>query len=911
MDSKKHEFLEKDDTLHLNQWKQKCKQLQKLVDERTANLELKNRELEIEAALEKIRSCSLGIQNSDQIREIVKVVFEKLKELKFATDGGAFVATIAQNSDSLNCWVGNENSEYPGCVTFPQYDAPTITDIWNAKKSGLDFTTKTYSFKEKNIWFEYAFNHTDLKTVLPEDFKKWVLEQECLTQSFALQKNSMIGVHFHHAKTLTENEIDILKKFSRIFEQSYIRFLDLQKAEAQAREAQIEAALERVRSRSLAMKQSHELQEVISVVFVQMQKLGIKADASLINILSDDSKDFYLWIGTVGQTYAQKIKIPYIKHPVFDVFYEARDRGETFMTNALTRAEKDSFFEYAFKHSDLKLMPDDRKKYVMDSAGFARSFAWSKNSGITIQNYAGIPYSDQQNDILKRFAHVFEQVYTRFLDVKNAEAQAREADYRAALDRVRGEIASMRTKEDLNRITPLIWKELNTLGVTFIRCGVLIMDESIKIIHTYLSKPNGESLSAFDLPFDSKEIGIGAVKHWKQNEIYYEHWDKNQFVSFMQNLIDTGQIEKPENYQGNYAPPESLYLHLVPFKQGMLYVGNVNPLKPEELQLVKALSETLSVAYSRYEDFRLLEEAKNQIEKTLSELRSAQSQLIQAEKMASLGELTAGIAHEIQNPLNFVNNFSEVSSELIEEMKEELAEGSKQYAAGSGQSGEEKLKLANEIADDIEQNLKKINHHGKRAADIVKGMLQHSRTGSGQKELTDINALADEYLRLSYHGLRAKDNSFKADFKTEFDPDLPKINVIPQEIGRVLLNLINNAFYAVTAPPPTEVGIKNDQLEYRPTVIVRTSYLPPSADGGMRGTVSITVSDNGPGIPDSIKDKIFQPFFTTKPTGSGTGLGLSLSYDIVKAHGGEIKVETKVGEGSVFILTLNCNNELI
>ena len=302
-----------------------------------------------------------------------------------------------------------------------------------------------------------------------------------------------------------------------------------------------------------------------------------------------------------------------------------------------------------------------------------------------------------------------------------------------------------------------------------------------------------------------------------------------------------------------------------------------------------------------------LEQAR-EIEKAYQELKSTQAQLIQSEKMASLGELTAGIAHEIQNPLNFVNNFSEISNELVDEMKEELEDSSRQYAAGSMQSGEEKLKLAEEIAGDIKQNLEKINHHGKRAADIVKGMLQHSRTSSGQKEPTDINALADEYLRLAYHGLRAKDKSFNADFKTEFDETLPKINVIPQDIGRVLLNLINNAFYAVdnraksSDPLTPEGGTKNNQIKYKPTVTISTaSFIPPS--GGPRG-VKISVKDNGPGIPAHIIDKIFQPFFTTKPTGQGTGLGLSLAYDIVKAHGGELKVETVEGRGTEFNIHL-------
>ncbi len=272
----------------------------------------------------------------------------------------------------------------------------------------------------------------------------------------------------------------------------------------------------------------------------------------------------------------------------------------------------------------------------------------------------------------------------------------------------------------------------------------------------------------------------------------------------------------------------------------------------------------------------ILKQQKEKVESTLSELKSTQAQLIQSEKMASLGELTAGIAHEIQNPLNFVNNFSEVSAELIDEMKDELSKSN--------------YEDANSIADDLKQNLEKINHHGKRAGDIVKGMLQHSQKSTGQKEPTDINKLADEYLRLSYHGLRAKDKEFNAMMKTDYDESIDKINIIPQDIGRVLLNLYNNAFYAVSKRQEA-IG-----KEFQPTVSVSTKKT------GDR--VAITVKDNGGGIPEKIKEKIFQPFFTTKPTGQGTGLGLSLSYDIVKAHGGEIKVEKKEGEGSEFIIQL-------
>lgn len=276
---------------------------------------------------------------------------------------------------------------------------------------------------------------------------------------------------------------------------------------------------------------------------------------------------------------------------------------------------------------------------------------------------------------------------------------------------------------------------------------------------------------------------------------------------------------------------------------------------------------------------KAIEETNAALTKSLEELKAAQAQLIQSEKMASLGELTAGIAHEIQNPLNFVNNFSDVSTELVNEMNEEIDKGN--------------LEDAKQIAQDLKQNLEKINHHGKRAGDIVKGMLQHSRTSSGQKELTDINALTDEYLRLAYHGLRAKDKTFNAAMKTDYDKSIGLIKIIPQDIGRVALNLITNAFYAVTQK--TKLAVEG----YEPMVTVTTKKFSDR--------VEVQVKDNGTGIPQKALDKIFQPFFTTKPTGQGTGLGLSLSYDIVKAHGGEIKVTTAENEGTEFIISIPVN----
>ncbi|RFS18075.1 sensor histidine kinase [Emticicia sp. C21] len=313
--------------------------------------------------------------------------------------------------------------------------------------------------------------------------------------------------------------------------------------------------------------------------------------------------------------------------------------------------------------------------------------------------------------------------------------------------------------------------------------------------------------------------------------------------------------------------------------------------KEEQTQRQKAEDERLrneakkqELEYQVAERTAELTKQKNELEETIAELKATQNQLVQAEKMASLGELTAGIAHEIQNPLNFVNNFSELSVELAKELQEEL------------DREDQDKDLIVDLVSDLVQNQEKINHHGKRAASIVRGMLQHSRTSTGQKEETDMNDLADEYLRLSYHGLRAKDKTFNADFKTHLDPKVPKVKIIPQDFGRVLLNLFNNGFYAVQQK--AKMGIDG----YKPIVEVSTEFVEKDNE------IVIKVTDNGTGIPESVKNKIFQPFFTTKPTGQGTGLGLSLAFDIItKGHGGVLEVNSKEGEGTEFVITIPVN----
>jgi signal transduction histidine kinase len=413
---------------------------------------------------------------------------------------------------------------------------------------------------------------------------------------------------------------------------------------------------------------------------------------------------------------------------------------------------------------------------------------------------------------------------------------------------------------------------------------------------------------ALDVTIDVVDAYLGIAKVYQQfkkvdSSIFYANKVLREFplLSYIKGRLAAADL-LAENYQLKKNSDSTLkYLKLSIVYKDSLYseeriktlqnIAFSEKLRQQELEhekkqyqnniktyiLLGGLLAALFIASLLYRNNLQKQKAKRTVEKAYNELRSTQSQLIQSEKMASLGELTAGIAHEIQNPLNFVNNFSEVNTELVDELKSELATGNTQSAI--------------EIAEDIKENEQKINHHGKRADAIVKGMLQHSRTSSGQKELTDINALTDEYLRLAYHGLRAKEKSFNADFKTDFDESVGKINIVPQDVGRVILNLINNAFYAVSE----KAKLRSASGGYEPRVVVRTKRL--------NDHIEIKVEDNGNGIPQKILDKIFQPFFTTKPAGQGTGLGLSLAYDIVKGHGGEIKVKTGE-EGTEFVIQL-------
>lgn len=832
--------------------------------------EAQERESQIQLALERVRARTMAMQSSDELAEVSFLLNKQVIELGIPTRGCAF--NIYGEHESTE-WFSNLDG------TMPAYKTPReniFLKYYNTGKQDETILIEEYGGEKIKKHYQYMFK----AGIFGNDVSAEKIKE--ITPEFQIDHVAYFKYGYLLFITLVPapEAHDVFKRFAKEFEQTYTRFLDLQKAELQAREAQIEVGLERVRSRAMAMQSSDELKMLIGTMFTELTKLDLVLTRCVIWVFDPATNDASWWMANAEDAdNPVNFLIQYHDYPAYIEFVNAWKKQSVKFIYELRGQDKIQWDEILLTQTELKHLPTVVKNDMRAPESIILSGSFNNFGGIHVASNQHL--SSEHFDILLRFAKVFDLTYTRFLDLQKAESSAKEAIKQAALDRIRAEIASMRTVEDLQRITPTIWNELTILGIPFIRCGIFIMDDNKQQIQTYLSTPDGNAIASFHMHYQTSKNVIDIVEHWKQNSTYVNHWSIEEFMSLSNALIQQGNEATREQYM-RYLPPDGIHLHFLPFMQGMLYVGNVVALHDDDLDVLHAVADAFSTAYARYEDFNKLEAAKQQVEKTLIDLRQAQQQLIQNEKMASLGELTAGIAHEIQNPLNFVTNFSDVSKELIQEMVEEVEKGN--------------TAEARVIAEDLVQNLEKINQHGQRAAAIVKGMLQHSRSGSGQKELIDINALCDEYLRLAYHGLRAKDKTFNASFKTNFDNSIGKINVNPQDMGRVILNLINNAFYAVNEKARAVVSTP-PAAAYEPTVTVTTKR--------ENGHVIIIVEDNGNGIPQNIIDKIFQPFFTTKPTGSGTGLGLSLSYDIItKGYGGTFKVNSKEKQGSQFEISL-------
>jgi len=831
-------------------------------------------EAKIELGLEHVRARAMAMHKTDELLDAAELIYKELSALGITSMNISY-AFVDEEEKYASYYGLNpvDGKMLPFPFVFPHTETEVMRSILSSWKKQEPFnvieldeeaTLNHQTYIGEHIQKLITKNNVDIPFSVEEFLG--VSPKKAVLYSFNFTKGYLFNIG---GVRLTNMQEEMVLRFTKVFEMTYRRFLDLKQAEEQAREAKIEVSLERVRSKAMAMHSPDDLSETVNVFFKELKTLGIIPIRCGVGQIDEATRTTNLTTTTSsqqGDSFKVIGKIKQTGHPVLDGIFENWKLQKEYHP-VLQGDDIKAYYNVMNAQIGYPDYPEGVTQYgncFYFIEGFV--FAWTESR-----------LSEEELQIFRRFTSVLSLTYRRYLDLKEAEVRAFETVREASLDRVRAEIASMRTAEDLNHITPIIWRELKTLEVPFIRCGVFIIDEEQANVQVYLSTPDGKSLGVLNLPIEFSALTSNSVEYWRKKKVYKEHWSKEQFIKWTKSTIEQRQVQNAQTYQGSSAPPESLNLHFVPFAQGMLYVGDISPLSEEKLQLVKSLAEGFSIAYARYEDFKNLEDAKNRVESTLKELKSAQAQLIHSEKMASLGELTAGIAHEIKNPLNFVNNFSELSRELLDDLKAELENNNKEEVMA--------------IVNDVKQNLEKINQHGKRADSIVKGMLLHSRGTSGDKALTHLNNLLDQYVTLAYHGLRAQDKEFNITIEKDYDESIEKINVVPQDISRVFLNIINNACYA-----SYEKKQKSGD-DFVPILKVSTKNL--------QNKVEIRIRDNGNGIPADIIDKIFQPFFTTKPTGEGTGLGLSLSYDIVtKMHGGELKVETKINKGSEFIIQL-------
>ena len=716
-------------------------------------------------------------------------------------------------------------------------------------------------------------------------------------------KNSWIALHQHGSypdMKATEGEafsLDALKAENlRLQEGVRLRTSEL---EEKNRELEVEGALARIRAHAVAMQQSSDLLDIVVTMRNEFIKLGHEAHYFWHMMWLPETYEKAMTSGD-GTKIGFVMELPRHLHGDIPQLAKWEKSKTPTVVHAMTTKKAIDYVNKMvalgdFQNLDPQAPTEDDIKHI---GGLTFIMARTSHGEIGY-SLPGVVKNPPKEDLelLERFADAFDLAHRRFLDLQKAEKQARAVQIELALEKVRSRTMAMQHSDELHQAAKVLFSEIQALGIPSWSCGYNLLSDDNTTAQSWMSTM-GNMQEVFTLEFKKEASFLEMYTFFESDESFLvqELGGKTleSHYAYMRTIPSLGPSFEGIK-QGEVQLPSYQINHLCKFNKGYLLFITYEKI-PEAYDVFKRFTTVFEQTYTRFNDLKIaeantqkaehdlikLQVAKKSAEEALSKLQLTQTQLIQSEKMASLGELTAGIAHEIQNPLNFVNNFSEVSKELLDEILEELENGD--------------MEEVKAIMSDVIQNLEKINHHGNRADAIVKGMLQHSRTTGNKKEPTNINALADEYLRLAYHGLRAKDKSFNADLHTDFDKNIKSIAVIPQDIGRVILNLVTNAFYAVN-----EKSKASKEPTYKPLVSIATEE--------KENTIELTVTDNGNGIQEAVKEKIFHPFFTTKPTGQGTGLGLSMSYDIItKGHGGELKVETGENVGTTFTIQIPYNN---
>ncbi len=655
-----------------------------------------------------------------------------------------------------------------------------------------------------------------------------------------------------------------LEDILRIIHQSDIPDAERKKTlikavEDQNRELRLEAALEKVGGRAMAMRYTTELQEVVNLVAQQLYRMEMDITGVFIAINEQDvDKEFTFWGSSgVAENYVKKAAIPFLNRPMYTVLTGAVRKGDVFLTEEYSREEKIEFFKHLFKYPPYNASTPEWKKQVLSrKGGYTRAAAVSHYTTIFVVNHNGNKFSEKDNEILQRFARVFERSYIRFLDIKKAEEHANEALKQASLDRIRGEIASMRTKDDLNSITPVIWRELISLEVPFKRCGVFILDEKNEIVQVYLSTPAGKALGVLNLPFNANELTRSTVDYWTKKKVYREHWDKQDFVNWTNSMIKKGQVQDAATYQGSSSPPESLFLHFVPFAHGMLYVGNDSDLTDEKLSLVRSVAEAFSIAYTRYQDFQNLEKAKNEIEITYNELKTAQARLKELDQLKS--RFFANISHEFRTPLTLVlGQIGSVMSENIDV----------------------KVKGKLQVAE----------RNARRLLSLINQLLDLSKLEAGSMELNAQQHNLVPFLKSLFYSFESISESQGITLKFESEYENIPVVFDPDKMEKIFYNLISNAFKFVAL---------NGEIKVSLTTV--------------NAAAEIKIKDTGIGIPSNRIPHIFDRFYQVDGSASrkheGTGIGLALTKELIELHKGSISVSSKEGEGSEFIILLPTGN---
>lgn len=876
------------------------KNLEQKLTEQAADIQRKNLMLEIEDSSERVRANAMAMKSPDDIVNVLKVMSEEIAKFKLGNIG-IYIWRVTDN-DTVIQWnisqLMNEGVRADFNTVIDMKENPEANKILNKWKNGEKFYSYRWSGKDLENLIKEISQSIDKRSV--EMFRK-AIERSSRQEYYqvgASYSKGIIGLGFTEMPDIKVGPI--LKKMASAFNMAYKRFQDLQRAEEQAREAQIELSLERIRAQATGMQVPSDLLDIVVTMHSEFKKLGHEAHYFWHMRWLPDTYEKAMTSGD-GSRIGNVMTLPRGFHEN-EAMLEWEQDDEAVAVFTFDAEEAIDYIDKMIRMGQFDKIdhnapgPEDIRE--LGGLTFVMARTTHGEIGYSLPGMVEQPPEDDQVTLF-RFARAFDLAYQRFEDLKRAEQQAYESKVEASLERVRGKAAAMSHSDDLMHIAEVMFKEMAILKINPLRFGIGLINGETKKARLWASNvSDGNALDMLGtLPLTIHPMLEQAFHAWETRREELIYTLKGQELSDYYQKI--GQINPKIPNLEQLQNPETEIIQtcsFFPFKSGALYTFTEAEPSAEVKSILKRFANVFEQAHIRYDDLqvaeqqaRMIREERDRLEIALRELKATQDQLVQQEKLASLGQLTAGIAHEIKNPLNFVNNFSELSVELVDEARDEVQEINSKYKV-------QNIDLT-DLLDDIEANLKTIHKHGTRADSIVKSMLEHSRGGSGKIQPTNLNSLLREFANLSFHGMRASKTPLNVDMDFDLDDSITEVPLIAEDFSRVIINLCNNAFDAMREK--LESGSDQQPVAYKPKLTFRTQ--------ASNGCVFVQIEDNGPGIPKNMMGKIMQPFYTTKKGTAGTGLGLSITNDIVKAHGGSLEVTTKEKKGTIFTIKLSAD----